>query len=143
MIDPIDRQAAIDALGEEPEVWSGKDEYERGLNNQWHYDVTALKAVPSAQTDEMKGLIRAIRAGIVATSTNDVYSCGMRNGMRWCLGLVDDKEPTYESVKSYMKVVRSMGGTMWYECDKCGEPVDEKDKFCRGCGRRFENGGTD
>ena len=47
--DTISRQAAIDALGEEPEVWTGKDEYAQGLNNQWHYDVNALKAMPSAQ----------------------------------------------------------------------------------------------
>jgi hypothetical protein len=47
--DLISRQAAIDALGDEPEVWSGKDEYEQGLNNQWHHDVNALKALPSAQ----------------------------------------------------------------------------------------------
>lgn len=45
----ISLQLAIDALGEEPEVWSGKDEYEQGLNNQWHYDVNALKALSSAQ----------------------------------------------------------------------------------------------
>ena len=47
--DMISRRAAIDALGDEPEVWSGKDEYEQGLNNQWHYDVNALKSLPSAQ----------------------------------------------------------------------------------------------
>ena len=50
MYDLISRQAAIDALGEEPLVWMEKeDEYGQGLNNQWHYDVNALKAVPSAQ----------------------------------------------------------------------------------------------
>ena len=32
------------------------------------------------------------------------------------------------------------GMTMWYQCDMCNEPVDEKDTFCRGCGRRFEDG---
>lgn len=47
--DTISRQAAIDALGDEPEVWTGKDEYAMGLNNQWHYDRNAIKAVPSAQ----------------------------------------------------------------------------------------------
>lgn len=31
------------------------------------------------------------------------------------------------------------GMTMWYQCDMCHEPVDEKDTFCRGCGRRFED----
>ena len=52
MSDLISRQAAIDALGDEPEVWSGNDEYAQGLNNQWHYDVNALKAVPSAQPEQ-------------------------------------------------------------------------------------------
>lgn len=46
MSELIKKQAAIDALGEEPEVWSGNDEYEQGLNNQWHYDVNALKNLP-------------------------------------------------------------------------------------------------
>ena len=39
--DTISRQAAIDALGKEPDVWAGNDEYGRGLvqglNNQWHF----------------------------------------------------------------------------------------------------------
>jgi len=51
MDDLISRQAAIDTLGEEPEVWTGKDEYAQGLNNQWHYDRNAILAVPSAQPD--------------------------------------------------------------------------------------------
>lgn len=59
MNDLISRQAAIDALGDEPEVWTGRDEYAQGLNNQWHYDVNALKAVPSAQP-------KAIRPKFVA-----------------------------------------------------------------------------
>ena len=51
MRDLIDKQEAIDALGEEPEVWMEDDEYAKGLNNQWHYDVNALKALPSAQSE--------------------------------------------------------------------------------------------
>lgn len=49
--DVIDRQAAISALGEEPEVWMDDDDYTLGQRNQWRYDVTALKAVPSAQPE--------------------------------------------------------------------------------------------
>lgn len=48
MNDYISKQAAIEALGEEPEVWGENNEYEQGLNNQWHYDVNALKVLPSA-----------------------------------------------------------------------------------------------
>lgn len=51
MDDLISRKSAIEALGEEPEVWSGKDEYEQGLNNQWHYDITAIEAVPSERSE--------------------------------------------------------------------------------------------
>ena len=51
--DCISRRQAIDALGEEPEVWTGKDEYAQGLNNQWHYDVNALKTMPSAQPQDI------------------------------------------------------------------------------------------
>ena len=29
------------------------------------------------------------------------------------------------------------GMTLWYQCDMCNEPVDAKDNFCRGCGRRL------
>ena len=49
--DCISRQAAIDALGDEPEVWTGKDEYAMGLNNQWHYDRNAILRCPSAQPE--------------------------------------------------------------------------------------------
>ncbi len=54
MNDLISRQAAIDALDEEPAVWDEKDEYEQGLNSQWHYDVNAIKAVPSAQPNMLE-----------------------------------------------------------------------------------------
>lgn len=35
-------------------------------------------------------------------------------------------------------VGKSRGGvTLWHECNKCGEPVDAKDMFCSGCGRKL------
>ena len=35
-------------------------------------------------------------------------------------------------------VRKSRGGvTLWHECGKCGEPVDAKDMFCSGCGRKL------
>ena len=41
-----------------------------------------------------------------------------------------------------MTVGRTKGETtMWYECAECGEPVDQKDNFCRNCGRRFKKDG--
>lgn len=56
--DYISRQAAIDALGEEPEVRSDNDQYDQydlGLNNQWWDDVNAIKALTPEQPEQQKG----------------------------------------------------------------------------------------
>ena len=47
-LDLISRQAAIDALGEEPPVWyDGEDEIAE--RNQWRRDKAALESLPSAE----------------------------------------------------------------------------------------------
>ena len=48
MSDLTDRQAAIDALGERPMVWTDSD-YELGQRNQYDSDKLHLELVPSAQ----------------------------------------------------------------------------------------------
>jgi hypothetical protein len=46
--DAIDRQAAIDALGEEPPVWyDGEDEIAE--RDQWKRDIEAIKSLPSVR----------------------------------------------------------------------------------------------
>ena len=64
MDDLISRKSALDALGEEPEVWTENDEYAQGLNNQWHYDVNALKAVPPAQPETYKEKLNEIASAL-------------------------------------------------------------------------------
>ena len=53
--DLITRQAALDALGEEPLVWHEDDAGEVAERNQWRRDVAAIKALPSAQPQRIKG----------------------------------------------------------------------------------------
>jgi len=53
--DCISRQAALDALGEEPYVWTEDDDYERGMRFQWKSDHDAIEALPSAQPKREKG----------------------------------------------------------------------------------------
>ena len=48
MSDLVERQVAIDALGEKPLAWE-QGEYEEGLQTQWESDVEAIKALPSAK----------------------------------------------------------------------------------------------
>lgn len=50
-MDLIERQAAIDALGEEPALWSDNNEFELGQVAQWIEDVSAIKNLPSTQPE--------------------------------------------------------------------------------------------
>lgn len=52
MSDLIDRQAAIDALGEEPEVWSDEYEYDVGLYDQWRYDILSKRNSTATYIDQ-------------------------------------------------------------------------------------------
>lgn len=48
--------------------------------------------------------------------------------------------PSAEPKTAKRIVGRSRSGlTIWFECSICHEPIDIKDTFCRGCGRRFED----
>lgn len=49
---------------------------------------------------EKEKLIKDIEFGINATDGKDDYSVGMRNGMRWCLSLIDGKEPEYDKCEN-------------------------------------------
>ena len=55
MNDLISRQAAIDALGEEPEVWDDDDEYGMGQRSEWCYIKKTIEKLPSAQPERKIG----------------------------------------------------------------------------------------
>lgn len=46
-----------------------------------------------------ENLIEIIKFGIEASNINDDYTTGLRNGMRYCLSLIDGKKPEFESCK--------------------------------------------
>lgn len=52
MDDLIDRQQAIDALGEEPEVWEDDDEYGMGQRSEWCHIKKIIERLPSAQPEK-------------------------------------------------------------------------------------------
>jgi len=82
MSDLISRQAAISALGEEPEVWMDDDDYTLGQRNQWRYDVTVLKALPSVQPERKKG--RWIKV-----SGKTAINCSACHHCSWSLSFED------------------------------------------------------
>lgn len=75
--DCISRQAAINALGEEPMVWIGSD-YELAQKNQWNLDKLAIETVPSAQP-ERKSVIYygdGYADGAIVYDEAECPSCG-------------------------------------------------------------------
>lgn len=71
--DLISRQAAIDALGEEPLVWhEGEDEIAE--RNQWRRDVNAIKELPSAEPETARRIVGKSRDGMTMW-----YQCDMCN----------------------------------------------------------------
>jgi len=64
----------------------------------------------------MDDLITEIQNGIKATNADDAYSCGMRNGMRWCISLIDDKEPLYENCPSAQpEIIKCNACRHWHQ----------------------------
>lgn len=41
--------------------------------------------------------VKSITEGIKATNIEDAYSCGMRNGMRWCISVINGEQPVFET----------------------------------------------
>jgi len=112
--DLISRQAAID----------GKISIQCANGVEIYSDeavpVEYLKALPSAQPElDPEALIRTIEMGVTATNSNDIYSLGMRNGMRWCKSLIDGVEPKFEdyvtSVDDWKKLPSAQPETEKYE----------------------------
>ena len=62
--------------------------------------IGGVNALPSAQPDipDMNVIIDTIKNAISASTGNDAYMVGLRNGMRWCLSALTDKEPEYEDM---------------------------------------------
>ena len=51
-----------------------------------------------------------------------------------------ERLPSAQPETATVTIGRTNGGvTMWYECDACGEPIDQKDCYCRKCGRKLKH----
>ena len=92
--DTISRQAAIDALGEEPLVWHEDDAGEVAERNQWRRDVAAIKALPSAQPT--------------------LYGYDLKNLIIFA-DAVRKKEITESEIKDFVRNVRAAWNYAWEE----------------------------
>lgn len=78
---------------------------------------------------DVKSIIEKAEEGIKATDSADNYSAGFRNGIRYCLALVDGKDPEYETLKGLKPVEKFP----FEVCPKCGRVVSIHSKYCPDC----------
>ena len=49
-----------------------------------------------------------------------------------------DEIPAVQPETATVTIGRTRGDVvMWYECDACGESINQKDCYCRNCGRKL------
>lgn len=135
--DLISRQAALDALGKDPMG---------GLNYE-----SILGSLPSVQPEKRTETHAETHACDLISRRAaidrfepwlkvDGYSEGELNMLKAVLYELRVMPPAQpETAKRIVGKSRD-GMTLWYQCDMCNEPVDAKDNYCRGCGRRLTDG---
>ncbi len=122
MSDPIDRQAAIDALGEKP-LARTKGEYEQGLQDQWERDVDALMELPSLQPGED---IRAI------CGECDAWNQYKNHPQPWWIPVVHGhwiRHDYADIVDGYL--------VPEFECSRCHSWKKDDSDYCPDCGARM------
>lgn len=69
------------------------------------------------------------------------FECGEWRGLARTIVEAIEQLPSAQPETAKRIVGKSRDGmTLWYQCDMCNEPVDARDGFCRGCGRRLIDG---
>jgi hypothetical protein len=128
--DLISRQAAIDALGEEPPVWyDGEDEIAE--RDQWRRDVAAIEAVPSEEPNPYCPM-----AGRRCDTRGKEFV--------WCLTCPHISEEDRTLVKKAVEPkigrwedITKTGGYFVFKCSECGEICLEDFDFCPNCGAKM------
>ena len=136
MSDLISRQAAI----KDAESWVAIDEHEKQLQKnviEW------LKEFPPAElgtnlaevgTSAVRGY--PIDADALMAKVAEEYGERARDTLYRIIKYMPPAQPKTATVT----IGRTKGGvTMWYECDACGEPIDQNDCYCRKCGRKLKH----
>ena len=67
------------------------------------------------------------------------YDIGYNDGIDFAISKLSVLPPAQPETAT-VTIGRTKGSvTMWYECDACGEPIDQNDCYCRKCGRKLKH----
>lgn len=128
--DTISRQAAIEALGEQPLAWE-HGEYEEGLIAKWESDVEAIKNLPPAHPDNQVHLCDSCSytyPECPSVYTDMIFGNGTGNdNICACSKYLPSAQPEQHI---------DADGTLWITVPDIGRVTrvivdEEKSKFCR------------
>ena len=112
MAEYIERQAAIDALGEEPENWADA-EFDLGSVNQWRWDLRAIKAIPTADVQPVVHGRWVKVGGFVTPGGDPVWQCSECGKGRHVYGI---EHGTYGA---------DVSDGQWVACPNCMAIMEE------------------
>lgn len=147
MRDMISREAAIEALGERPTVWTDDDQYTLGERNQYDIDRLAIETLPSAQPDLQEYSVW-FRIGETLVDVSKMHITAEEGIEKIRSYLVRMKKPERKVGKwmlADLQIQAEMdNGNYCYNCSNCGKgDIHAKSAevpFCWWCGARMVEG---
>ena len=97
-----------------------------------HYDVLRDTQYGIFGTDTISR-----QAAVIALSHNKTWDDDADVVIQHDIETLKNLPPAKRETATVSVGISKGGVTMWYECAACGEPVDQGDVFCSGCGRRL------
>lgn len=116
--DLISRQAALNALGERPVIWTDKIYYILGARNQYDMDRLAIETVPSVTDTNVGGNLISKQAAIDAVDGVDWYHQNKHGEM--VHGANSDEHQAWYKAEDIYKAIESVPSAQprWIPCNK-------------------------
>ena len=101
-------------------------------------DLIDRQAAIDALKNDMASLDHIIKGMSAFDVRLDAY-VSQRNQVNYDIYTINNIPPAQPETAT-VTIGRTKGNvTMWYECDACGEPIDQNDCYCRKCGRKLKH----
>ena len=110
---------------------------------QFSTDVKVNNDINSRQeviSKKMPNINDTIKNAINASTGNEDYMVGLRNGMRWCLSVLTDKEPEYEDIPPAQPEIMRCKDCRYNNDCEIQYNAQSGDEFFCGCAERKDNG---
>lgn len=110
--------------------------------------ISAIENAPKADVFEVEPFKEKAQFAIEVTDSKDTYSTGLRNGIRYCIALIDGKEPEYEQCQESDEIKKALEkqipqkpvkkNPICYNKTKDGQEYYAYDYHCPVCDKKLK-----